>query len=106
MKKRFCVRAFIVLLAACQSSQLSIQEIQNVPTKVQDVMNEEYTLQLINEGKEHAYIVFQSTGTVTAELEVAENILNIKLAHASQENDELQQYAYKLTRGDAQFDTI
>ena len=95
-----------MILAACNSSEVSISEIQSIPNKVQDVINDDYTLQLINDGKKNAYIIFQSSGTVTAEHEVIENILNIKLDSANAENNELKQYVYKLTRGDATYDTI
>ena len=107
MKKLFCLMLFLTLiLAACNSSELSISEIQSVPNKVQEGVNSDYTLQLINEGENTAYILFQSKGTVTAELEVKGNILNIKLNKANQENNELKQYVYKLTRGEAEYDTI
>ncbi|WP_419962309.1 peptidylprolyl isomerase [Psychrobacillus sp. BM2] len=107
MKKLFCLMLFLTLiLAACNSSELNISEIQSVPNKVQKGINSDYTLQLINEGENTAYILFQSKGTVTAELEMKDNILNIKLDKANQENNELKQYVYKLTRGDAEYDTI
>lgn len=95
-----------LLLAACNSSEVSISEIQSVPNKVQDVINSDYTLQKINDGEKNAYIIFQSTGTVTADLEVKENILNIKLDSTNLENNEIKQYIYKLTRGDTEYDTI
>lgn len=95
-----------LIFAACNSSELSISEIQSVPNKVQEGINPDYTLQLINKGENTAYILFQSKGTVTAELEVKDNILNIKLDNANQENVELKQYVYKLTRGEAVYDTI
>lgn len=95
-----------IILAACNSSELSISEIQSVPNKVQDVISSDYTLQRISDGEKNTYIIFHSTGTVTAELEVVENILNIKLDSANQESNELKQYVYKITRGDAEYDTI
>ena len=97
----------VIILAACNSSELSITEIQSVPTKVQDRINPDYTLQLINDSeKGDAYIVFQSSGTVTAQVEVRENILDIKLDSENQEKNELKQYVYKITRGDAEYDTV
>ena len=96
-----------IILVACNSSELSITEIQSVPTKVQDRINPDYTLQLINDSeKGDAYIVFQSSGTVTAQVEVRENILDIKLDSENQENNELKQYVYKITRDDAEYDTV
>lgn len=96
-----------IILAACNSSELSITEIQSVPTKVQERINTDYTSQLVHDIKKgDAYIIFQSTGIVTAQLEVRENILTIKLDSASQENNALKQYVFKITRGDAEYDTI
>lgn len=96
-----------IILAACNSSELSITEIQSVPTKVQERINTDYTSQLIHDIKKgDAYIIFQSTGIVTAQLEVRENILTIKLDSTSQENNALKQYVFKITRGDAKYDTI
>ena len=96
-----------IILVACNSSELSITEIQSIPTKVQDRINLDYTLQLISDSeKGDAYIVFQSSGTVTAQVEVKENILDIKLDSENQENNELKQYVYKITRGDAEYDTV
>ena len=99
-----------ILLAACNSSELSITEVQKIPPKVQesiDFMDPDDTLQLVNDSKSDVkYIVFQSVGTVTAELEERENILDIKLETENEENSELKQYVYKITRGDAQYDSI
>ena len=97
----------VIILTACNSSELSISEIQSIPTKVQDRINTDYTLQLISDSeKGDAYIVFQSSGTVTAQVEVKENILDIKLDSENQENNELKQYVYKITRGDVEYDTV
>lgn len=95
-----------MILTACNSSEVSISEIQSIPNKVQNVINTDYTLQLINVGEKSAYIIFQSTGTVTADFEVIENMLNIKLDISNERNSELKLYAYKLTRGNATYDSI
>lgn len=95
----------IIILAAC-NSKLSISELQSVPSKVQDVINSDSTLQMITNGENNKYIVFHSTGAVSVELEVTENILNIKFKTTNQENTELKQYVYKLNRGDSEHDTI
>ncbi|MFJ7666434.1 peptidylprolyl isomerase [Lysinibacillus sp. NPDC097195] len=96
-----------IILAACNSTELSITEIHSVPTKVQERINTDYTSQLIHDIKKgDAYIIFQSTGIVTAQLEVRENILTIILDSASQENNALKQYVFKINRGNAEYDTI
>ena len=96
----------LIILAACNSSELSISEIQSVPSKVQDVIKFNSTLQLITNDEKNTYIVFHSTEAVSVELEVTENILNIKFNTTNQGNTELKQYVYKLNRGDSEHDTI
>ncbi|UDK96742.1 peptidylprolyl isomerase [Lysinibacillus sphaericus] len=96
-----------IIVAACYSKELSIIEIQSVPTKVTERINPNSTLQYIHDSeKRDAYIIFQSLETVIAQLEVRENILDIKLDSVSQENSELKQYVFKITRGDAKYDTV
>ena len=96
-----------IILAACNSSELSISEVQKIPPKVQESIDTDYTLQLVNDSKSDVkYIIFQSAGTVTAELEERENILDVKLDTENEDNSELKQYVYKITRGDAKYDTI
>lgn len=107
--KRLISLLFItaILLAACSSSQLSITEIQSIPSQVQERILTDTTLQLVNDSdKGNAYVIFQSSGTVTAQLEVKENVLHIKLDSEEEKNSELQQHVYKITRGDAQYDTV
>ena len=96
----------IIMLAACYSLELSISELQSVPNKVQDVINADSTLQMITDGEKNTYIVFHSTEAVSIELEVTENILNIKFNTTNQEHTERKQYVYKLNSGDSEHDTI
>ena len=98
MKKMFfSLLFFALILASCNSSELSISEIQNVPNVVQDKVNSDYTLQLITDGDNMAYIIFRSKGTVTTNLETKGDTLIVKLDSANKDNNELKQYVYKLT---------
>ena len=106
-KYLFLMLVTILLLVACNSPELSIQEVESIPSKVQDRINTDYTLQLINDSeKGDAYIIYQSEGAVTAELELKEKRLDIKLENTDQDNSSLKQFVYKITRGDAEYDTI
>lgn len=97
----------VLLLAACNSPELSIKEVESIPSKVQERINPDYTLQLINDSeKGEAYIIFESEGMVTAELEWKENRIDIKLERTDQDNSSLEQFVYKITLGDAEYDTI
>lgn len=107
MRKLFSLMLIAtIILAACNSSKLSFTEIQSVPNEIQDSISSDYTLQRISDGEKNTYIIFQARGTVSADLEVRENILNIKFSSENQENNELKPYVYKLNRGDAEYDTI
>ncbi|TQR33555.1 peptidylprolyl isomerase [Lysinibacillus sphaericus] len=107
MKKLlFLVFLTVFILTACNSSTLSISEIESVPEKVQKVIDEKNTLQLINEvEKDVSYIVFQSKGTVTTGLETEDDTLIIKLDVTNQQDNEIKQHVYKLTF-DSNLDTI
>ena len=96
----------VFILIACNSSTLSISEIESFPEKVQKVIDEKNTLQLINEvDKDVSYIVFRSKGTVTTGLETQGETLIIKLDVTNQQDNEIKQHVYKLTL-DSNLDTI
>ncbi|MGE7674101.1 peptidylprolyl isomerase [Lysinibacillus sp. NPDC094403] len=96
----------VFILTACNSSKLSISEIEIVPEKVQKVIDEKNTLQLINEvDKDVSYIVFRTKGTVTTDLETQNDTLIIKLDVTNQQDNAIKQHVYKLTL-DSNHDTI
>ena len=66
----FLLMVITASLVACNTSTLSMSEIDIVPNDVQDKIVSNYELQLIYEGEDIAYIVYQSNGTVAADLEV------------------------------------
>ncbi|MFE3574616.1 peptidylprolyl isomerase [Lysinibacillus sp. NPDC059133] len=107
MKKLlFLVLLTIFLLTACNSSTLSFSEIEIVPDKVQKAIDGKYTLQKINVvDKDISYVVFQSKGTVTSDLETQGDTLIIKLDVTNQQVNAIKQHVYKLTL-DPDLDTI
>ena len=84
-------------LTACQSSTLSISEVKEVPNNVQEMINPNHTLQLVNEDEDAYFIVFQSKGTYTIDLETEDNKVLVKLDEVNQQDDILKQHVYKLT---------
>ncbi len=105
MKKSLLVFLSVFFLTACNSSALSISEIEIVPNKVQGVIDDNNTLQIINEGEDISYIVFQSKGIVTTDLETQGDTLIIKLDVTNQQDNAVKQHVYKLTL-DPNLDTI
>ncbi|SKB80162.1 hypothetical protein SAMN06295926_108120 [Lysinibacillus sp. AC-3] len=107
MKKLlFLVLLTMLILTACNSSTLSISEIEIVPDKVQKVIDEKYTLQKINVvDKDISYVVFRSKGTVTSDIETQGDTLIIKLDVTNQQDNAIKQHVYKLTL-DPDLDTI
>lgn len=100
IKKLFyLILFFTLILSACNSSSVSIDQTFDIPEKVQNVINTDHQLQLIKKGM-NAYIIFQSTETLTlTEFEVIDSILNIKFNSENQENTELKQYIFKMNPG-------
>ncbi|EON70628.1 membrane lipoprotein lipid attachment site-containing protein [Lysinibacillus sphaericus] len=105
MKKFLLVFLAVFILTACNSSTLSISEIEIVPNKVQKAIDEKNTLQIINEGENISYIVFRSKGTVTTDLETQGDTLIVKLDVTNQQDNAIEQHVYKLTL-DPNLDTI
>ncbi|MGG4268110.1 peptidylprolyl isomerase [Peribacillus simplex] len=91
-----------ILLTACNAnhSTLSISELEVVPEEVQDAIDPESTLQLIDEGKKTAYVVYQSKGEVNTDLEEQGDTLKIKLNVTKEDDNVIVQRVYKLTLDD------
>lgn len=107
MKKLLFFMFFTVFLfTACNSSTLSLTEVDVAPDKVQKAMDEKSTLQLINVvDQDVSYIVFQSKGTVTADLEAQDHTVILKLDVTRKQDNAIKQHVYKLTL-DPDLDTV
>ena len=87
----------ISILIACNTSTLSMSEIDIVPNNVQENIDSNYELQLIYDGEDIAYIVYQSNGTVVTDLEVQGDTLKVKLVETNKQDDVIEQRVYKFT---------
>ena len=85
------------ITVACNTSTLSMSEIDIVPDNVQDKIDSSYDLQLIYDGEDIAYIVYQSNGTVVTDLEVQGDTLKVKLDETNKQDDVIEQRVYKFT---------
>lgn len=85
------------ILVACNTSTLSMSEIDIVPNNVQDKIDLNYKLQLIYEGEDIAYIFYQSKATVATDLETQGDTLKVKLDETDKQDDVIEQHVYKLT---------
>ena len=85
------------ILVACNTSTLSMSEIDIVPNDVQEKIDSNYVLQLIYDGEDIAYVVYQSTGTVVTDLEVQGDTLKVKLDETNKQDDVIEQRVYKFT---------
>ncbi|MBM6615810.1 hypothetical protein JTF06_13030 [Desemzia sp. RIT804] len=90
------VLGVLFLLAACSSTAVGISELEKIPREVQPIINSEKRLQLVSFDEDAYYVVFHSTGTVTANTEASEDTLNILLEVVNQQDEELTQHVYKL----------
>ena len=85
------------ITVACNTSTLSMSEIDIVPNDVQEKIDSNYVLQLIYDGEDIAYVVYQSTGTVVTDLEVQGDTLKVKLDETNKQDDVIEQRVYKFT---------
>jgi hypothetical protein len=98
LRKILCLLLFTTsLLVACNSSTLSISEIAVIPNDVQNKIDSNYMLQLIYDGEDITYIVYQSKGTVNTDLETQGETLNVKLDETNNQDAVIKQHVYKLT---------
>lgn len=107
INKLFClILFFIVILAACNSSSVSIDQTFDIPDKVQKAVNMDHQLQIIKKGI-NAYIIFRSSETLTlTEFEVINGILNINFKTENQENTEIKQYIFKMNPGNVKVEVL
>ena len=85
------------ITVACNTSTLSMSEIDIVPNDVQEKIDSNYVLQLIYDGEDIAYVVYQSNGTVVTDLEVQGDTLKVKLDETNKQDDLIEQRVYKFT---------
>ena len=85
------------ITVACNTSTLSMSEIDIVPNDVQEKIDSNYVLQLIYDGEDIAYVVYQSTGTVVTDLEVQGDTLKVGLDETNKQDDVIKQRVYKFT---------
>lgn len=92
------VLGVLLLLAACSPPAVGISELEKVPHEVQPIIDPEKRLQLVSFDEDAYYVVFHSTGTVTADTETSEDTINIllKVINEQQQDEELKQHIYKL----------
>lgn len=102
MKNIIALLLISILLTACKSdvSTLSFSEIESLPDSLNSLIDSSDTLQLIYEGDNIAYLVYQAEGEVTTDVEEQEGVLNITLNTSNKENGEKQEHVYKMTLDD------
>lgn len=85
------------ILVACNTSTLSMSELEIIPNNVNDKIDSNYTLQLIYDGEDIAYIVYHSKGTVATDLKTQGDTLKVRLDETNKQDDVIEQHVYKLT---------
>lgn len=101
MLKKIVVLGILVLfvLSACNSSTMSIKEIENVPKDLQEYVNSSLRLQSINDGEKGYYIIFHSNGEIEADLETQGDKLNIIFNVTNLKDEVIKQNTYYVTTG-------
>ncbi len=97
MKKIFGLVFMSAILSACNSSTLSLSEVENVPDDIQDSVNFDVQLQFIMDGNNNYYVVLHSSGDVTADVESEGDTVIVKLDETNLEDDVVMQNTFYLT---------
>ena len=102
MKKIIGMALASFLLMGCSSddSTLSFSKIETIPESLTSLIDTSETLQLIYEGDNIAYLVYQTEGEVTTGVEDQEEVLHIRLDASNEEIGETQEHVYKMTLDD------
>lgn len=102
MKTKLLLIMLIVLLAACTSddSILSFSEFETVPDNLNQLINPHEPLQLIYEGEQTAYVIYQSAGDPITDIEEQDDTLKILISEADGSSIPAKQHVYKLTLDD------
>lgn len=94
----------LLLLSACNTSTLSFSEIENVPKKIEEVINDDLELQFIDD-EQGTYVIFHSHGEIEANLEPQDNIVTINFTELDPQDEEIKRNVYYLTM-DSKHDSI
>ena len=97
MRKILILFLFAVLLSACNSSTLSFSEIEHVPKKVNESIDPKFELQLINNGSNGSYIIFNSSGEIESAVEAKEETVTIHLDVTEIQGNNVITHVYYLT---------
>lgn len=102
MKTKLLLTMLIVLLAACTSddSILSFSEVETVPDNLNQLIDPHEPLQLIYEGEQTAYVIYQSAGDPLTDIEEQDDTLKILISEADGSSIPAKQHVYKLTLDD------
>lgn len=85
------------ILSACNSSTLSLSEVEDVPDEIQDSVNFDVQLQFIMDGNNNYYVVLHSSGDVAADVESEGDTVIVKLDETNLEDDVVMQNTFYLT---------
>lgn|GEM_PF-686529 len=99
MRKVSSLLASTILLAACSPtpSTLSFSELEMAQEELQNVIDPTAQLQLINEGEDISYVVYQFAEVVAADIEEDGETIKVNLNVAEEGDDVSEQTIYKLT---------
>ena len=99
LRKALSLLASSILLAACSStpSTLSFSELEMAQEELQNVIDPTARLQLINEGEDISYVVYQFAEVVAADIEEDGETIKVNLNVAEEAGDLSGQTIYKLT---------
>lgn len=86
-----------IILSACNSSTVSISEVKGAPKSIEKEAKAAYDLQLIQDGDNQTYLVYQTSKRVSADLKQKDDVITIELDESESESKTKKPFIYKLS---------
>lgn len=107
MKKQLLLlMSMLFCLTACQAEPLKLEQIDNVPAQIDQLIMYGENLQLITGDSDNTYIAIRSQSPLEAAFDIINGTLQIHFHEAGKVENKKTLYVYALKRGDATYEAI
>lgn len=87
----------VIMLSACQSTTLSLKEVQKIPKDIQNSIDVTQKLQSFIDGEKGSYIIYRTVGKVSATVEENGDTVIVNLDVDESDDDVVNQHVFYLT---------
>lgn len=88
--------SFVLVVAACTTSEASVKEIERVPKKIEEFLQSDDTIQFVQSGKNKYYIILSSAKKIEASVEEKDGTLYISFDESGDAIDRETKHVFEL----------